>query len=92
MVHQDTWLLRITPPAPNAPDSAGPTISWERRKKPANPPSPPRAGATMAFHKGRGIMFGGVHDIELTEEGMDSEFFGDLYAWNTERNRFFQLN
>ena len=92
MVHQDTWLLQITPPAPNAPDSAGPTISWERRKKPANPPSPPRAGVTMAYHKGRGIMFGGVHDVELTEEGMDSEFFGDLHAWNTERNRFFQLN
>ena len=92
MVHQDTWFLRITPPASDAPASLGPTISWERRKKPANAPNPPRAGVTMAYHKGRGIMFGGVHDVELTEEGMDSEFFGDLYAWNCDRNRFFPLN
>ena len=45
----------------------------------------------MAYHKGRGIMFGGVHDVELSEEGIDSEFFDGLFAWNTERNRFFQL-
>lgn len=92
MVHQDTWFLRITPPASDAPSSAGPTIRWERRKKPANSPNPPRAGATMAYHKGRGIMFGGVHDIELTEEGMDSDFFNALYVWSTDRNRFFQMN
>ena len=45
----------------------------------------------MAYHKGRGIMFGGVYDIELSEEGIDSEFFDTLFAWNTERNRFFPL-
>ncbi|KAE8373730.1 hypothetical protein BDV26DRAFT_59045 [Aspergillus bertholletiae] len=92
MVHQDTWLLRITPPAADAPASANPTIRWERRKKPANAPNPPRAGATMAYHKGRGIMFGGVHDVELSEEGIDSEFFDTLFAWNTDRNRFFPLS
>ena len=92
MVHQDTWFLRIAPPGPDAPASAGPTIRWERRKKPANQPTPARAGATMAYHKGRGITFGGVHDVELTEEGMDSEFFNELYTWNTDRNRFFRLN
>ena len=36
-------------------------------------------------------MFGGVHDIEESEEGIDSEFFDELYAWNVERNRFFPL-
>lgn len=91
MVHQDTWFLRITPPAADAPATAGPTIRWERRKKPANPPNPPRAGATMAYHKGRGIMFGGVHDVELSEEGIDSEFYDALLAWNTDRNRFFPM-
>lgn len=91
MVHQDTWFLRITPPAPDAPSSTPPTIRWERRKKPANSPNPPRAGATMAYHKGRGILFGGVHDVELSEEGIDSEFFNTLFAWNTDRNRFFPL-
>ena len=45
----------------------------------------------MAYHKGRGIMFGGVHDVEESEEGIDSEFFDQLMAWNIDRNRFFQL-
>ena len=45
----------------------------------------------MAYHKGRGISFGGVHDIEQTEEGIDSEFFNQLYAYNIDRNRFFPL-
>ncbi|PWY68090.1 kelch repeats protein [Aspergillus sclerotioniger CBS 115572] len=91
MVHQDTWFLRVTPPAPDAPANAAPTVRWERRKKPANAPNPARAGATMAYHKGRGIMFGGVHDVELSEEGIDSEFFDTMFAWNTDRNRFFPL-
>ncbi|PYI36342.1 putative kelch repeats protein [Aspergillus indologenus CBS 114.80] len=91
MVHQDTWFLRITPPPADAPANTLPTVRWERRKKPANSPNPPRAGATMAYHKGRGIMFGGVHDVELSEEGIDSEFFDTMLAWNTDRNRFFPL-
>jgi hypothetical protein len=45
----------------------------------------------MAWHKGRGILFGGVHDVEASEEGMDSEFFNQLFAWNIERNRFMPL-
>ncbi|KUI66740.1 Kelch repeat-containing protein 3 [Cytospora mali] len=91
MVHQDCFFLRITPPAADAPFNAPPTVRWEKRKKPANTPEPKRAGATMAYHKGRGIMFGGVHDVEESEEGMDSEFFNGLFAWNVERNRFFPL-
>jgi len=91
MVHQDTWFLRITPPESDASASTPPTVRWERRKKPANSPNPPRAGSTMAYHKGRGIMFGGVHDVEMSEEGIDSEFFDSLFAWNTDRNRFFPL-
>ena len=91
MVHQDCFFLRITPPAADAPASAPPTVRWERRKKPTNAPMPARAGATMASHRGRGILFGGVHDVEMSEEGMDSEFFNGLFAWNVERNRFFPL-
>lgn len=91
MIHQDTWFLRIVQPGRDALASTPPTIRWERRKKPANPPNPPRAGATMAYHKGRGIMFGGVYDVEESEEGIESEFFDNLFAWNIERNRYFQL-
>ncbi|CAK7264788.1 Kelch repeat-containing protein 3 [Sporothrix epigloea] len=91
VVHQDCFYLRITPPAATAAPGTAPVVRWERRKKPANAPNPIRAGATMAFHRGRGIMFGGVHDVEESEEGLDSEFFNQLFAWNIERNRFFPL-
>lgn len=91
MIHQDCFFLRITPPAADAAPNTPPTVRWEKRKKPANAPVPTRAGATMAFHKGRGIMFGGVHDVEESEEGMESEFFNQLFAWNVERNRFMPL-
>ncbi|XP_014555535.1 hypothetical protein COCVIDRAFT_38734 [Bipolaris victoriae FI3] len=90
-VHDDTWFLRITPPPADQPSTTLPTVSWEKRKKPANAPNPPRAGATMAYHKGRGVMFGGVHDVEESEEGIDSEFFNQLFIWNVERNRFMPL-
>ena len=36
-------------------------------------------------------MFGGVHDVEESEEGIGSEFFDQLLAFNIERNRFFPL-
>lgn len=90
-VHQDTWVLRIEQPVADAANSAAPITRWERRKKPVNSPNPPRAGVTQAYHKGRGIMFGGVHDVEESEEGIDSEFFDQLFAFNIERNRFFPL-
>ncbi|KAL9130865.1 MAG: hypothetical protein Q9217_001066 [Psora testacea] len=90
MIHEDTWFLRFIAPA-NDVLTAAPQVRWERRKKPANLPSPRRVGVTQVFHKGRGIMFGGVYDVEESEEGIDSEFFDQLYAWNIERNRFFQL-
>ncbi|KAL8723838.1 MAG: hypothetical protein Q9181_007152 [Wetmoreana brouardii] len=92
VVHQDTWFLRIVQPAPDAPANTPPAVRWERRKKPVNSPNPVRAGAGQAYHKGRGIAFGGVHDVEDSEEGMDSEFFDSLWAWNIDRNRFFQLS
>ncbi|KAI1122594.1 WLM domain-containing protein [Nemania abortiva] len=91
LVHQDCFYLRITQPPADAPPNTPPAVRWEKRKKPANTPNPPRAGATMAFHKGRGLQFGGVHDVEQSEEGIDSEFFNQLYTWNIERNRFFPM-
>lgn len=90
-IHQDTWFLRILQPLAYAPASTAPIVRWERRKKPVNSPNPPRAGVTQAYHKGRGIMFGGVHDVEESEEGIESEFFDQLFALNLERNRFFPL-
>lgn len=91
-VHQDSWFLRIMQLPPDAAPGVPPAVRWERRKKAANSPHPARAGATMVHHKGRGILLGGVHDVEESEECIDSEFFDTLFAWNIERNRYFQLN
>ncbi|KAI1172440.1 WLM domain-containing protein [Nemania sp. FL0916] len=91
LVHQDCFFLRITQPPADAAPSTPPNVRWEKRKKPTNAPAPPRAGATMAFHRNRGLLFGGVHDVEQSEEGIDSEFFNQLYTWNIERNRFFPM-
>jgi N-acetylneuraminic acid mutarotase len=90
-VHVDTWFIRVTPPKPDEPSTNPPTVSWEKRKMPANAPNPARAGATMAFHKGRGVLFGGVHDVEESEEGIESEFFNQMFVWNIERNRYMPL-
>lgn len=92
MVHEDCFFLRVIQPAADALPGTVPAVRWERRKKPANGPNPPRAGATMAYHKGRGIQFGGVHDVEESEEGINSEFFNTLFTWNIERNRYFPLS
>ena len=91
-VHEDCFYLRMTQPASDAGPNTPPTVRWEKRKKPTNTPNPPRAGATMTWHKGRGILFGGVHDVEQSEDGIDSEFFNQLFAWNIDRNRFMPLN
>jgi len=92
MVHQDCFFLRIVQPDADAPPNKPPAVRWERRKRPANSPNPARAGATMAYHRGRGILFGGVYDVEESEEGIKSEFFNGLFAWNIERNRYFPLS
>ena len=91
LVHQDMWFLRVVPPPSEASTITAPAVRWDRRKKPTNVPLPPRAGATQTYHKGRGIMFGGVHDVEESEEGIESEFFDQLFALNLERNRFYPL-
>ncbi|KAK0731585.1 hypothetical protein B0H67DRAFT_597435 [Lasiosphaeris hirsuta] len=75
VVHQDTFFLRIAAPPADAPPGTPPTVRWERCKRPANTPSPARAGTTMAYHRGRGIWFGGVHGAEEIEENIKSEFF-----------------
>ncbi|KAL9613385.1 MAG: hypothetical protein Q9167_002088 [Letrouitia subvulpina] len=91
IIYQDSWFLRIKLPASEVSSNVSPSVRWERRKKPVNSPNPPRAGATQVYHKGRGILFGGVHDIEESEEGIESEFFDQLFAWNIERNRYYPI-
>ncbi|KAK6338735.1 hypothetical protein TWF696_009546 [Orbilia brochopaga] len=81
--HTDSWLLRI-----NAND---PKLSrWEKRKKPGNMPAT-RVGITMAHHRGRGVMFGGVYDVEDSEEALESRFFDDMWVYAVGQNRFWEV-
>lgn len=81
-VHTDAWLLKMKS------DLKG--VRWERRKKAPYAPSP-RVGCSMTYHKGRGILFGGVFDQEETEETLISTFYNDLYAYQVEMNKWFSL-
>lgn len=79
----DCWILKMK--------SEVNAIRWERRRKQGFQPSP-RVGCSMAYHKGRGVLFGGVYDFEETEESLDSIFYNDLFTYNIESNRWFALN
>lgn len=78
----DCWYLKMKPDLS--------AIRWERRRKQGFQPSP-RVGCSMAHHKGRGILFGGVYDFEETEESLDSMFYNDLFNYNVETNRWYSL-
>ncbi|KAG0674862.1 hypothetical protein C6P41_002347 [Kluyveromyces marxianus] len=66
-------------------------IRWERRKKQGPQPSP-RVGCSMVYHKGRGVLFGGVYDFEETEESLRSVFYNDLYTYQVESNRWYSMS
>ncbi|ODV89040.1 hypothetical protein CANCADRAFT_3683 [Tortispora caseinolytica NRRL Y-17796] len=79
-VLSDVWLLSI-----NSEMKA----VWNRRKR-ANRCSE-RVGCSMAHHKGRGILFGGVYDTEETDENIESTFFNDVYIYTIDSNKWFPL-
>ncbi|KAK9468759.1 hypothetical protein V1512DRAFT_220170 [Lipomyces arxii] len=81
-VHTDCWNLKLTPDLS--------TVRWERRRKSAWAPSP-RVGCSMMFHKGRGVLFGGVYDTDETEETLESVFYNDVYAYQIASNKWFPL-
>lgn len=82
-VLQDCWMLKM---------KADPkAIRFERRRKQGFNPSA-RVGCSMVHHKNRGILFGGVYDYEESEEQIESQFYNNLYAYQIEANRWFELS
>ncbi|EWC43589.1 hypothetical protein DRE_01476 [Drechslerella stenobrocha 248] len=81
--HADSWLLRINP-------NDSKLSRWEKRKKPGNMPAT-RVGITMAHHRGRGVMFGGVYDVEDSDEALESRFFDDMWVYAVGQNRFWEV-
>lgn len=65
-------------------------LRWERKRKQGWQPTP-RVGCSMQQYKGRGYVFGGVYDLDETEETLSSEFYNTLLSYNCETNRWFNL-
>lgn len=79
----DIWTLKMK--------SDPKAVRFERRRKQGFNPSP-RVGCSLVFHKNRGIMFGGVYDYDESEEQIDSEFYNNLYSYQLESNRWYNLS
>lgn len=79
----DAWLVKMKA------DPKG--IRFERRRKQGFTPSP-RVGCSMASHKNRGILFGGVYDFDESEDNLESQFFNTLLSYQTDSNRWYNLS
>ncbi|XP_026402696.1 kelch domain-containing protein 4-like isoform X1 [Papaver somniferum] len=79
IVHTDLWSLDPR------------TWEWNKVKKSGMPPGP-RAGFTIAVHKKRALLFGGVVDMEI-EAGdvMMSLFLNELYGFQMDSHRWYPL-
>lgn len=83
-VFSDLWALQMAPVL----KKQDPT--WEKLTKKGHAPSP-RSGATLAVHKQRFILFGGVHDEEQHRHTIQSTFFADLFVYDMDRRRWFEF-
>ncbi|KAJ3046036.1 hypothetical protein HDV00_003785 [Rhizophlyctis rosea] len=84
MVHNDMWMLKM-----NSDLSA---IRWERRKKPGGMAPTLRSGCTVVPYKGKGILFGGVSDIQESDEKLESICHNDAYQYLIDSNKWYPLN
>ena len=67
------------------------SASWETLKKSGTPPSR-RSGFGMVLHKKRLVVFGGVHDEDTPDgEGLVSEFYNDLHAYELDQGKWHTL-
>jgi len=86
----DTFFLKLDPTNPDWLKK----LKWEKRKRVGQVPNL-RSGSTMVnwVNKAMAIGFGGVLDLEDNEEGLVSEFYNDLYAYQlTGNGRWMMLN
>ncbi|XP_026402698.1 kelch domain-containing protein 4-like isoform X2 [Papaver somniferum] len=78
IVHTDLWSLDPR------------TWEWNKVKKSGMPPGP-RAGFTIAVHKKRALLFGGVVDMEIEGDVMMSLFLNELYGFQMDSHRWYPL-
>ncbi|GER25523.1 kelch repeat-containing family protein [Striga asiatica] len=78
IVHSDMWCLDPR------------TWEWNKVKKSGMPPGP-RAGFSMAVHKKRALLFGGVVDMEMEGDLMMSLFLNEIYGFQLDNHRWYPL-
>ncbi|XP_057789156.1 kelch repeat-containing protein 3-like isoform X2 [Salvia miltiorrhiza] len=66
------------------------TWVWNKVKKTGMPPGP-RAGFSMAVHKKRALLFGGVVDMEMEGDVMMSLFLNEIYGFQLDNHRWYPL-
>lgn len=64
-------------------------IRWERRKKTGGLGPGQRSGCTTIYHKGKGVLFGGVSDIQEDEESIESVCHSDMFQLNVDSNKWY---
>lgn len=88
LVHQDFWILRMGDGSPESLSS----IRWERRRKAGGFVPSLRSGCTMVYYKSRAVLFGGVSDLEESEETIESVCHSDAYQYSLDNNKWFPLS
>jgi hypothetical protein len=103
VVHQDTWMINLKPLLGGTAGGGGATasggakgkldfskVTWQKVSRKGSVPST-RSGMAILSYKNKGIVFGGVKDEEGHGHSMTSTFYNDLYAFDFDRRRWFQL-
>eukprot|EP00388_Colpodella_angusta_P022575 GDKJ01057731.1.p1 GENE.GDKJ01057731.1~~GDKJ01057731.1.p1 ORF type:complete len:866 (+),score=286.93 GDKJ01057731.1:196-2598(+) len=87
----DMWAINLKPLA-NLSHGIQPVtcLSWEKIAKKGQAP-PVRSGSSMVVHKSVALSFGGVFD-EDDGGALRSVFYNDLFAFDMDRKRWFQLS
>ncbi|KAJ3277106.1 hypothetical protein HDV01_000158 [Terramyces sp. JEL0728] len=83
MVHVDAWSLKMSFDLQ--------AIRWERKKKCGGIVPGQRSGCSTVFFKGKGILFGGVSDIQEDEETIESVVHGDMFQYQIDGNKWYPL-
>ncbi len=80
--HTDVWHLKMST---NLKE-----IRWERKKGASA--LEPKSGCTMVYYKSKGIMYGGVKDIRIEDDRIDSVCLDEMLMYNIDSNRWFPLS
>jgi N-acetylneuraminic acid mutarotase len=83
MMHTDAWTLKMSTDVK--------AIRWEKRKKCGGIPPGARSGCTAVYHKGKGIVFGGVSDIQEDEETIESVVHQDMFQYAIDSNKWYPM-